>query len=253
MQALDIAKIRRWNSNNRATFPAAISAHCPHCMSLVTFSLSYPNYDAKRLSINHSALCPACEELVHFTTQNDEEQNAVALYMFPECTDFRERIYTQEQLQAPIYRAYKSLIDSLNAGHFYTAATGCARALELCLRNLADDAPDNATLEDLINHAVSNTTLIGPLNSLAPLVRKGGQLRRFFDMEIEPDREKATAMVDLVENLISYLFTLPKEIEDLERSLVQLDLTPVSSPFTPSPPPANDEAAPSHIRQITLP
>ncbi len=251
MQKLDIDKIRRWTSNNRATFPAAVSALCPHCMSLVTFSLSYPNFDTKRLSINHSGLCPACDELVHFTTQNDENQTVTAVYMFPECTDFRERIYSEDQLPAPLYRAYKSIISSLNTNNFSSTATSCARALELCLRNLDNDAPENANLEDLINNAVSNTNLIGPLNSLSLLVRPGGHLRRYFDMELEPDRERATAMVELVEDLISYLFVLPKEIEALEKKLE----TPAVVTKPPEAPrqASNDLRMDSGIRQITLP
>ncbi len=219
MQKIEIEQIRRWTTNNKASFPAVVPTHCPHCMNLVVFALSYPNYDAKRRAINHSAKCPACDETVNFTTHNNDEKTATALYMFPECSDYRETVHTAEQLPKPLFLAYQSVINSLNSQNYSSTANGCSRALEICLNKLTPDSPNTASLEDLLASAASKSSLSESLSNLAQLVRPGGNLRQYFDMELEPNKEQATAMVDLVEDLISYLFTLPSDIEALERQL----------------------------------
>ena len=74
-------------------------------------------------------------------------------------------------------------------------------------------------IERLIEHAKSEIDLAAPLSALSHAIRDGGNLGAHFDMEKEPDERLARQMVELLEYLISYLYVLPKRIEQLEQSL----------------------------------
>ncbi len=61
--------------------------------------------------------------------------------------------------------------------------------------------------------------LAAPLNALSHAIRQGGNLGAHFDMVKEPDEQLAKKMVALLEYLITYLYELPAEIEQIEKSL----------------------------------
>ncbi len=48
-----------------------------------------------------------------------------------------------------------------------------------------------------------------PLLTLSDLLRKGGNMSTHFSPSYEPDKETTEAMLDLVEYLLEYLYTLP--------------------------------------------
>ena len=61
-----------------------------------------------------------------------------------------------------------------------------------------------------------------PLRELADAVRKGGNLGAHFDVDNEPDEQLASVMLDLCEDLLEYLFVLPKRIDDLHSRIESL-------------------------------
>jgi hypothetical protein len=75
--------------------------------------------------------------------------------------------------------------------------------------------------------------LARPLTTLSHAIRQGGNLGAHFDEDREPTAELAQQMVELLEYLIEYLYTLPADIARLEESL---SATPPDSGGEPKPP-----------------
>ena len=65
--------------------------------------------------------------------------------------------------------------------------------------------------------------LAKPIVTLAHSLRDGGNLGAHFDLERAPNEEVATLMVELLDDLLEYLFVLPRRIEALNTRIAALD------------------------------
>lgn len=119
-------------------------------------------------------------------------------------------------MPAAVRRAYQDTVAVFNSGVWGATATAARRTLEGIVGNLL---PNNrGTLAQQLRRLgeSESVNLAQPLTTLSNSLRQGGNIGAHFDLERDPDRETAGAMLDLIEYLIEYIYTLPKMIEELD-------------------------------------
>lgn len=118
-----------------------------------------------------------------------------------------------------IRRAYQDTLASYNA-HIWSATTTCARrTLEGIVGELVPDATPNASLAKNLKALSESVDLAQPLITLSHAVREGGNLGAHFDLKTDPDRDVARAVLDLVEYLLEYVYTVPAMVSETNKRL----------------------------------
>jgi hypothetical protein len=112
-----------------------------------------------------------------------------------------------------------STIEALNTKNYPATAVCARRTLEGIFKYLVPEEKRRLPLVKLIDQARTEVDLSAPLTSLSHAIRDGGNLGAHFDADAEPDAALARQMVELLDYLITYLYELPKQIEQLEQSL----------------------------------
>lgn len=119
----------------------------------------------------------------------------------------------------PLKKAYVSTVEALAAHNYVATAVGSRRTLEGIFKYRLSGAERNKPLARMIELVMQSVDLSEPLKTLSHAIRQGGNLGAHFDEDREPTADLAEQMVDLLEYLIEYLYTLPKEIAKLEATM----------------------------------
>jgi hypothetical protein len=145
--------------------------------------------------------------------------------MFPPATEDRCQINRSDLIPPGIREAYVEAIGVYNASVWSATATLCGRTLEGIVIHLASLGSDpvagreDMTLNQLLRALETKGSLTGPLVALSDCLRHGRNLGAHFDTSVPVDGNLATAMLDLLDYLLEYIFTLPVMI-DGARSVV---------------------------------
>lgn len=225
VQKLSISSIKRWTEQNLRKIPSSISCHCPFCGEKVVFSMTRDYYDPHRNCNVSSALCPSCDKRADFFTINPwvknegEERDPEGIYIYPTIQTFRNPKNYERYVPDSLQKAYESALNSYNSKNYIATAVGCRRTLEGIFHYLLSEEDRGKNLAQSIEKAKERVDWVAPLNSLAHMIRHGGNLGAHFDEEREPDEHVAKSMVELLEYLMEYLYELPKNIEGLQHNL----------------------------------
>jgi hypothetical protein len=123
-------------------------------------------------------------------------------------------------MPAAVRQAYQDVIDVYNAGVWSATATMTRRTLEGIVNNLLPE--EKGPLARQLEQLGKTVDLARPLITLSHSVRQGGNIGAHFDLTRTPDRPTSEAMLDLIEYLIEYIYTLPKRIEELDSRIDRL-------------------------------
>lgn len=87
------------------------------------------------------------------------------------------------------------------------------------MKKLLPDEEQNKSLAKQLEILPKYVELQKPIILLGDAIRKGGNLGAHFDLEKEPDKLTATLMLELLDDLIDYLFILPQRINELRQQI----------------------------------
>jgi hypothetical protein len=216
--SLDKGAIRQWTRDTRGmSYPESVDTLCPHCDTLANFATEDVQYDSSRNTTSATATCSACRQGVYLWYVD-----ATDLYIRPAPRTVRKPIVGAELMPAAVRQAYQDTVDVFNAGVWSATATATRRTLEGIVNNLLPDekGPLAQQIRELADSA--SVDLSQPLITLSNSLRQGGNIGAHFDLERVPDRAVAEAMLELIEYLIEYLYTLPNKIEELDLRIQRL-------------------------------
>jgi hypothetical protein len=229
MRVISEECVTEWvNVANRWT-PRSIDTNCPFCHRAINLALAEHNYDQRRKTMAASARCSGCDEdisiwVVDPGPSNDSSKKGCScLAIFPAAQDMRGPIEGASLLPDSLKHAYQEALQVYNARIWSATATLCRRTLEGIVLHLCPKEDDRTNLAQMLRKLPNNVDLAKPITSLADSVRLGGNIGSHFDTESEPDERLATAMLDLIEYLMEYVFTLPKMIENLKNAVDKTD------------------------------
>jgi hypothetical protein len=223
LKPINVAHVRKWMGLNRKNIraPQAISTICPHCGERVVFTTRAHFHDEKRESIACTGACPSCSEYVHFWAMNPKSSESTAeedpetIYMSPSGDLEKEPLEFRVDIPEALERAYLSAVEAHSTANYSATALCCKQAMEKIFFQLLPDK-SAASLSEAVAMVHADHDLSRPLEKLSAATDSGGTLDRYFEMEKEFDAETSKAMVELLEHLISYLYVIPSEIEEIE-------------------------------------
>jgi hypothetical protein len=206
--------------------PAALDTNCPHCGRSVTFLTAGHQYDETRETAACSSDCPACRGRIHVWVlhpqdkANDDGSHAELVSMFPKGVGRREPALGTQYLPARVQRSYNAAIKAYNGGVLSALAPCCRRVVEGMASGLLAENDACGPLAKQVAKLSAAIDLERPLKTLARSLAEGG-LAAHLEDDQDPDLDAATAMLDLVEQLLIYVYMLPGAIEQHEVRLTE--------------------------------
>ncbi len=227
MYELQLSTVPQWSHQGNSWCPISVDTPCPHCSKLVNFRLGSHQNDPPRKTISASGTCPSCGNVAWFWivepgSANDSSQRGCSgLFMFPKARPRRSPALPNGQVEVEaLERAYHTAIDAYNAGLWGACATSCRRTLEGIVATRYPEAKPPLFIQ--LKEVFGSQELLDPLIHLSDTLRKGGNLGAHFDLEKEPDQDVATLMLDLLDFVMDYLYSLKARSAQLEQRLDSL-------------------------------
>lgn len=137
----------------------------------------------------------------------------------------REPIEGSSSMPTAVRQAYQDTLDVFNAGVWSATATQTRRTLEGIVHELLPEERRKGPLAQQLRELAESESvnLAKPLITLSDSLRESGNIGAHFDLTRTTDRPTAEAMLDLIDYLIEYIYTLPEMVEELNRRVQQLD------------------------------
>lgn len=224
MQLIVRTSIKKWGNVGKLVTAKAVSTVCPHCAQKVVFNVGKFKEDELRLTVGGTGACPDCDQGVRFWSVQEKsgagtDGEMPAVFMYPSVKNYYPSPEFSLDIPEPLNRSFISTIDAFNSQNYVATAVCSRRTLEGIFKYLLPKTEKDVNLVRLIEKVKTERDLAAPLTALSHAIRGGGNLGAHFDAEKEPDEFLARQMVELLEYLISYLYILPKQIEELEKNL----------------------------------
>ena len=229
MFAVESSAVPEWLNFLNWWFPQSVNVNCPFCAIKVAFAPERHAYDPHRKTVASVARCPSCGQSVSIwvidpgPANDSSKKGSGTVAMFPPPIRPRQPIPGATLMPPRVAKAYSDVLGVYNANVWSATATQVRRTLEGVLTDLLPADKRQGTLADQIRNLPSSVDLGKPLVTLADGIRQGGNLGAHFDNDKDPDQPTAEAMLDLIEYLIEYMYTLPGMIQQLHDRLAALD------------------------------
>lgn len=223
MQAIRPTEIHNWVQKGGHLFPKVLGFRCGHCNERPRWVIDDPATKVAYGGAPAAMQCGNCGKVVNlFAVERPTSKTQ------PGCLFVHPHAKTREQLDlselewpAALRRAYEECVEALDARLFTAALSQARRTLEGVVKQLlGPDYPGaRAMLGNLLKDLPASTDLAKPVMDAAVVLKDGGNMASHFDLERIPDEETAVALVELLEDLIEYLFLLPHNVAEIRRKL----------------------------------
>ncbi|GAA5070411.1 hypothetical protein [Lysobacter panacisoli] len=201
------------------TFPRTVEVICPHCLKEAVFEARTWQEHGRQLAASE-LVCARCEEAVLFVQllEADGTRKEGGLFCYPKPAG-REPMSGVEHLQAlsaPLARSYESALKLYNRAEWGATALTVRHLIGgLATRMLAEDKRE-LSLTRKLEALPQDVDLSRPLQDIAQLLAAGGTFGRQFDDEATIDKVTAELLLELAEQLLTYLVVLPGTMSDLK-------------------------------------
>lgn len=225
MFRLDVSSIAGWQGGQYhwQRRPTSIDTVCPLCGKQVNLQIIGVVDESSTETVCMTARCSRCSQGVKVWSVEGGNE----VYMRP-APAARQAIQGAGSMPTAVRQAYQDTIDVFNAGVWSGTATLTRRTLEGIVHELLPEGERRGTLAQQLRALASSESvdLAQPLITLSNALKQGGNIGAHFDLTRTTDRATAEAMLDLIDYLIEYIYTLPEMIEELNRKVQQLDRQP---------------------------
>lgn len=206
-------------------YPSHVATQCPHCGYASLFKWSNNQTNKAAGVSSGSSVCAQCRKVVRFVALFSEAEagkfqgRPQEIRMAPAPVASYEMPDLPLSVPEPLRESLHDTIRAFNAQIYGAAATSGRRTLEGIFKYMLPEKERNQKLFELIRAAEDRIDFKEPLTRLADAIRSGGNLGAHFDEAKKPEVEMARQMVELLNYLIEYLYVLPEQIKELERSI----------------------------------
>jgi hypothetical protein len=225
MRVLDPATVTEWVAFQAFWIPRSLDTVCPHCRRAVNLALEAHCYDPARKTVAANARCAGCGKSVCLwiiepvPQSSASKKGAQCIAIYPGTQTTRAPIEGSDLIPDELRDAYKEVVQVYNAGVWAATLTLCRRTLEGIVLHLnKQSGGGKQSLAQMLRELPQQIDLGKPITSLADSVRLGGNIGAHYT-ETHPSRRLATTMLDLLEYLLEYFFTIPKLIEKATEAL----------------------------------
>jgi len=201
------------------TFPRTVEMICPNCLKEAVFEAKTWQEHGRQLAASELT-CARCEQEILFVQllEADSTRKEGGLFCYPGPAG-REPMSGVEHLQSlspPLARSYESALKLYNRAEWGATALTVRHLLAgLAARLLSEDKREQSLTQNL-EALPKEMDLSRPLQDIAQLLAPSGAFGRQFEDEATIDKVSADLLLELAEQLISYLVVLPGTMTDLK-------------------------------------
>jgi hypothetical protein len=214
MRRIFAGSITSYSQFGHLKVPKSIRNICPVCKEKVEFVLK-STYQSSKHGLMTESACPSCKHSVPFIiiTSGNDTQPDVYIYDPQSSSDPSSQILHIPKIPEELVRAYKSAVSVHLSKENSATAVLAKRVIENVLKNFLGEKTKGLTLDEQFELLPDHLNLAKPVTSLSPLMASEGVLHKMLELESEMDDEMAELIMNLLEDLIQYLFVLPGKIE----------------------------------------
>ncbi len=153
-----------------------------------------------------------------FYDDDPQDKRPYATYVDPSQPKDKEPIENHDLIDDPRVRlAYTSVLDTYNKGALMAIPSMVGRALEGIVKhqlkgNKEVDLVKVRMLGPLLDLLAEKVDLSLPLKDLAKALTDARNVGTHFDIDIEPNKDMAVKMLELLEVIIEYIYVLPAQV-----------------------------------------
>jgi hypothetical protein len=198
--------------------PKSIQCECPGCRKLNEFLLN-ANYQNRKNNLVTECSCPSCKNSAVFIimtkniAENQDEHADTYIYDLQASKHPINQIENIPNVPKDLIRAYRSAINVHQSRENSATAVMSKRVIESILKHFLGEKSKGQSLSKQLEILPNHLDLAKPIQSLSNLLGPESSLSRMLELDTEMDYETTSLLMDLLENLIEYLFVLPGKID----------------------------------------
>ncbi|CAG9609284.1 hypothetical protein [Pseudoneobacillus rhizosphaerae] len=198
--------------------PKSIQCECPGCRKLNEFLLN-ANYQNRKNNLVTECSCPTCKNSAVFIimtkdiAEDQDEHADTYIYDLQASKHPINQIENLPNIPKDLIRAYRSAINVHQSRENSATAVMSKRVIESILKHFLGEKSKGQPLSKQLEVLPNHLDLAKPIQSLSHLLGPESPLSRMLELDMEMDYETTSLLMDLLENLIEYLFVLPGKID----------------------------------------
>jgi hypothetical protein len=224
MRRINPGSVNSYIRYGNIKIPKAVQSECPGCRESAVFVLN-ANYQNSKHNLVTESICPTCKNSATFIIMTkdviDEKGEHADTYIY----DLQSSKHAVHQIESlpnipkDLLRAYRSALNVHQTRENSATAVMSKRVIESILKHFLGEKNHGQPLYKQLEMLPNKVDLAKPIQTLSVLLTNNSRLNQMLDLDIEMDYETSTLLMDLIENLIEYLFVLPGKIEVAQRKI----------------------------------
>lgn len=218
------SSITTYSQYGHLKIPKAVKTECPHCEKIVDFSLKV-NYQSNRVGLFSEGVCPSCKSASSFVIMVkdylEKSSERAEIYIY----DQRNPLHQMKQyrnIPEDLVRAYRSTINVHQSKDTSATAVMTKRVLESMINSfIKEKRLEGKPLSEQLEQLPKHIDFTRPIASLSSLIHPNSHFQKMLELETDLDEDVAGLLVDLLNNLIEYLYILPSKMDSLHEQLEQ--------------------------------
>jgi hypothetical protein len=198
----------------------------------VIFNTKRRRYDPHRDTLSCTSDCPVCDQEVHFwivdtvahlRPEDDDDPN---IFMLPSTSNSNLDFNKYDgKVPESVLRYCMSAQDVYFSGNLTATNVLLQAAIESVFADFLPTGNSKTTLTKMIRDSMDNLSLNEPITNIANDLNPGGNMDVLFQHHEGTSQEAADAMMTLLENLITYLYVMPEEFNELHERFAKINDT----------------------------
>ncbi|WHZ05181.1 hypothetical protein QNH48_11420 [Neobacillus sp. YX16] len=217
MRRINPGSVNSYIRYGNVKIPKSIQSECPECRNTIEFVIN-ANFQSSKNGLLTESSCPSCKKSTVFIIMtkdgHDEGDHAdTYIYDVQASKHLINHIESLPNIPKDLIRAYRSAINVHQTRENSATAVMSKRVIESILKHFLKEKSKGQPLSQQLEILPNHVDLAKPIQSLCQLLAADESLNKMLELETEMDYETTSLLVDLLENIIEYLFVLPGKIE----------------------------------------
>ncbi|MDQ0257517.1 hypothetical protein J2S74_004975 [Evansella vedderi] len=216
MRRIMPSSISSYSQYGHLKIPKCVKSECPQCGINAEFTLKV-NYQSNRVGLFSQGDCSKCKNTSSFVIMIGnglEKTGEVAeVYIY----DQRHPLHQMKQyrnIPDDLVRAYRSAINVHQSKDTSATAVMSKRVLQSMINSfLAENKLEGKPLSEQLEMLPEYVDFTRPISSLRSLIHPDSHFQQMLELERDLDEDMAGLIVDLLNNLIEYLYILPSRMD----------------------------------------
>jgi hypothetical protein len=232
MQNIPMGQLETWagSSSPPLYYPTTLNVQCAACKSISIIFIKGAFADGYSWIGTGRCSKQSCKEIIRlvcFYSDDPQDKRPYAAYVDPSQPRDKEPIENHDLIDDPrVKLAYISVLDTYNKDALMAIPSMVGRALEGIVKHQLKESKEVdlvkvRMLGPLLDLLAEKVDLSLPLKDLAKALTDARNVGTHFDIDIEPTKDMAVKMLELLEVIIEYIYVLPAQVINFRRYITE--------------------------------